>query len=153
VIAGTGFNATDKTVEATRFAKKAGADGALIVTPYYNRPTPEGIYQHFAAVAKAVSEDPQSAVEGGDLGWAGPGNFVPIFEEQLNKLQPNEISPPFRTQFGWHIVQVLERRVYDATVDKQKQEAILAIRNSKLGDEVDIWTRRLRDEAFVEYRL
>jgi 4-hydroxy-tetrahydrodipicolinate synthase len=54
VIAGTGFNATDKTVEATRFAKKAGADGALIVTPYYNRPTPEGIYQHFAAVAKAV---------------------------------------------------------------------------------------------------
>ncbi len=109
--------------------------------------------EDFAAVAKAVSEDPQSAVEGGDLGWAGPGNFVPIFEEQLNKLQPNEISPPFRTQFGWHIVQVLERRVYDATADKQKQEAILAIRNSKLGDEVDIWTRRLRDEAFVEYRL
>ena len=109
--------------------------------------------EDFAAVAKAVSEDPQSAVEGGDLGWAGPGNFVPIFEEQLNKLQPNEISQPFRTQFGWHILQVLERRVYDATADKQKQEAILAIRNSKLGDEVDIWTRRLRDEAFVEYRL
>jgi len=54
VIAGTGFNSTDKTIEATRFAKKAGADGALIVTPYYNRPTPEGIYQHFAAVARAV---------------------------------------------------------------------------------------------------
>jgi 4-hydroxy-tetrahydrodipicolinate synthase len=54
VIAGTGFNSTEKTIEATRFAKKAGADGALIVTPYYNRPTPEGIYQHFAAVAKAV---------------------------------------------------------------------------------------------------
>jgi len=54
VLAGTGFNATDKTIEATRFAKRAGADGALIVTPYYNRPTPEGIYQHFAAVAKAV---------------------------------------------------------------------------------------------------
>lgn len=109
--------------------------------------------EDFAAVAKAVSEDPQSAVEGGDLGWAGPGNFVPAFEEQMNKLQPNEISPPFRTQFGWHIIQVLERRVYDATADRQKQEAILAIRNSKLGDEVDIWTRRLRDEAFVEYRL
>jgi 4-hydroxy-tetrahydrodipicolinate synthase len=54
VIAGTGFNSTDKTIEATRFAKQAGADGALIVTPYYNRPTPEGIYQHFAAVAQAV---------------------------------------------------------------------------------------------------
>ncbi|MEO7385941.1 MAG: peptidylprolyl isomerase [Gammaproteobacteria bacterium] len=109
--------------------------------------------EDFAAVAKAVSEDPQSAVEGGDLGWAGPGNFVPQFEAQLNKLQPNEISEPFRTQYGWHILQVLERRVYDATADKQKQEAILAIRNSKLSDEVDIWTRRLRDEAFVEYRL
>jgi len=109
--------------------------------------------EDFAAVAKAVSEDPQSAVEGGDLGWAGPGNFVPVFEQQMNMLQPNEISQPFRSQFGWHIIQVLERRVYDATADKQKQEAILAIRNSKLGDEVDIWTRRLRDEAFVEYRL
>ncbi|MBN8280902.1 MAG: peptidylprolyl isomerase, partial [Gammaproteobacteria bacterium] len=108
--------------------------------------------EDFASVAKAESEDPQSAVEGGDLGWTGPGNFVPVFEQQLEKLGPNEISLPFRTQFGWHIVQVLERRVYDATVDKQKQEAILAIRNSKLGDEVDVWTRRLRDEAFVEYR-
>jgi len=109
--------------------------------------------EDFAAVAKAVSEDAQSAIDGGDLGWTGPGNFVPVFEAELNKLQPNEISEPFRTQFGWHIVQLLERRVYDATADKQKQEAILAVRNSKLGDEVDIWTRRLRDEAFVEYRL
>jgi peptidyl-prolyl cis-trans isomerase SurA len=109
--------------------------------------------EDFSAVAKAVSEDAQSAIEGGDLGWTGPGNFVPIFEAQLKQLEPNEISEPFRTQFGWHLVQVLERRVYDATADKQKQEAILAVRNSKLGDEVDIWTRRLRDEAFVEYRL
>lgn len=109
--------------------------------------------EEFAAVAKAVSEDPQSAVDGGDLGWTAPGNFVPIFEEQLNRLQPNEMSEPFRTQFGWHLLQVLERRVYDATADKQRQEAILALRNSKLGDEVDLWTRRLRDEAFIEYRL
>jgi len=109
--------------------------------------------EDFAAVAKAVSEDPQSALEGGDLGWTGPGNFVPAFEEQLNKLEIDEISEPIKTQFGWHIIQVRERRVYDATGDKQRQEAILAIRNSKLGDEVDIWTRRLRDEAFVEYRL
>jgi peptidyl-prolyl cis-trans isomerase SurA len=109
--------------------------------------------EDFAAVAKAVSEDAQSAIEGGDLGWTGPGNFVPVFEATLSELEPNEISEPFRTQFGWHIVQLQERRVYDATADKQQQEAILAIRNSKLGDEVAIWTRRLRDEAFVEYRL
>ena len=109
--------------------------------------------EDFAAVAKAVSEDAQSALEGGDLGWNGPGNFVPIFEQNLAKLEINEISQPFHTQYGWHILQLLERRVYDATADKQRQEAILAIRNSKLGDEVEIWTRRLRDEAFVEYRI
>jgi peptidyl-prolyl cis-trans isomerase SurA len=109
--------------------------------------------EDFSAVAKAVSEDPQSAIEGGDLGWTGPGNFVPEFEKTMNALQVDEISEPFQTQFGWHILQVLERRVYDATADKQRQEAVLAIRNSKLGDEAELWTRRLRDEAFVEIRI
>lgn len=109
--------------------------------------------EDFGAVARAVSDDPQSALEGGELGWNGPGSFVPVFEKVMNGLRIGEISEPFRTQFGWHILQVEERRVYDATDDKRRQEAILAIRNSKLGDETDLWTRRLRDEAFVEYRL
>ncbi|MCE7901205.1 MAG: molecular chaperone SurA [Gammaproteobacteria bacterium PRO9] len=109
--------------------------------------------EDFAAVAKAVSEDPQSAVDGGDLGWTGPQAFVPEFEAQLARLKPDEISEPFHTQYGWHIVQVLGRRTYDATADRQRQEAIMAIRNSKLNDEVDRWTRQLRDEAFVEYRM
>lgn len=109
--------------------------------------------EDFAAVAKAVSQDPQSALEGGDLGWNGPGNFVPAFEKVMNGLELNEISRPFRSPFGWHIIQVLERRVYDVTADRQRQEAIMAIRNSKLGDETEIWARRLRDEAFVEYRM
>lgn len=109
--------------------------------------------EDFSAVAKAVSADPQSAIEGGDLGWTSPGNFVPEFEAIMNSLQIDQISEPFKTQFGWHILQVLERRTYDATADKQRQQAILAIRNSKLGDEVEIWTRRLRDEAFVEIRI
>ena len=109
--------------------------------------------EDFSAVAKVVSEDPQSAVEGGDLGWTGPGNFVPEFDKTMNALQLDQISEPFKTQFGWHIPQVLERRVYVATADKQRQEAVLAIRNSKLGDEAELWTRRLRDEAFVEIRI
>ncbi|MBL8198853.1 MAG: peptidylprolyl isomerase [Chromatiales bacterium] len=109
--------------------------------------------EDFSAVAKVVSEDPQSAVEGGDLGWTGPGNFVPEFDKTMNALQLDQISEPFKTQFGWHILQVLERRVYDATADRQRQEAVLAIRNSKLGDEAELWTRRLRDEAFVEIRI
>jgi peptidyl-prolyl cis-trans isomerase SurA len=109
--------------------------------------------EDFAAVAKVVSEDEQSAIQGGDLGWSGPGTFVPAFEKTVSELPIGEISQPFRTQFGWHILRVEERRTYDATADRQRQRAILAIRNSKLGDETEIWARRLRDEAYVEYRM
>ncbi|MBT8423119.1 MAG: peptidylprolyl isomerase, partial [Gammaproteobacteria bacterium] len=66
----------------------------------------------FAAIATAVSEDPGSAVDGGDLGWAGPGTFVPEFESTLAALEINEISEPFKTPFGWHIIQLLDRRVH-----------------------------------------
>ena len=107
----------------------------------------------FETVAKAVSEDPGSAVEGGDLGWAGPGTFVPEFQEVCDSLELGELSEPFKTPFGWHIVQVLDRRTYDTTEEVQRQQAIMAIRNSKLNEETELWARRLRDEAFVEYRL
>jgi peptidyl-prolyl cis-trans isomerase SurA len=109
--------------------------------------------EDFASVAKVVSEDEQSAIEGGDLGWSGPGTFVPAFEQTVKELPIGEISQPFKTQFGWHILRVEERRTYDATADRQRQRAILAIRNGKLGDETEIWARRLRDEAYVEYRM
>lgn len=107
----------------------------------------------FAAVAKAVSEDPGSAVEGGDLGWQGPETFVPEFQAVCDTLEVDEISMPFQTPFGWHIVQLLERRVYDKTDEVERQQAIMAIRNSKFEEETELWARRLRDQAFVEYRL
>lgn len=107
----------------------------------------------FAAVAKAVSEDPGSAVEGGDLGWQGPGAFVPEFQAVCETLRIDEISMPFKSPFGWHIVQVLDRRTYDMTEEVERQEAVMAIRNSKLEEETELWARRLRDQAFVEYRL
>ncbi len=107
----------------------------------------------FGAIAKAVSEDPGSAVEGGDLGWSGPGSFVPEFEQVLNQLEVDEISAPFRSPFGWHIVQLLERRVHDTTDDVRQERAIMAIRESKLAEETELWIRQMRDEAFVEYRL
>ena len=107
----------------------------------------------FSAVAKVVSEDPGSAVEGGDLGWQGPGTFVPEFQAVCDTLEIDEISEPFKSPFGWHIVQVLERRVYDKTDEVERQQAIMAIRNSKLEEETELWARRLRDQAFVEYRL
>jgi len=107
----------------------------------------------FSAVAKAVSDDPGSAVEGGDLDWNGPGVFVGVFEETLNNLEIGEISEPFKSEFGWHIVEVLERRVHDTTEDVERQQAMMAIRDSKVAEETELWLRQMRDESFVEYRL
>jgi peptidyl-prolyl cis-trans isomerase SurA len=107
----------------------------------------------FAAIAKAVSDDPGSAIEGGDLGWAGPGLYVGKFQEVLNNLEIGEISEPFKTPFGWHIAEVLERRVHDTTDDVMRQRAMTAIRNSKVAEETELWLRQMRDESFVEYRL
>jgi peptidyl-prolyl cis-trans isomerase SurA len=109
--------------------------------------------ENFAAVASVVSEDPGSAADGGDLGWASPGTYVPEFEKQLAQLQPDEISQPFRTQFGWHIIQLLGRRQFDNTNDIIRQKAFLALRESKADEETELWLRRLRDEAYVEYKL
>ncbi len=107
----------------------------------------------FEAIAKAVSEDPGTAVDGGDLGWSGPGVFVPEFEETMSGLEIDEISEPFKSPFGWHIMQVLGRRTHDTTEDVRRQEAMMAIRNSKVAEETELWIRQIRDEAFVEYRI
>ena len=109
--------------------------------------------ESFEALAAVNSADPGSAAKGGDLGWVGPGTFVPVFEQQLDMLAENEISEPFKTQFGWHIVQLLGRRTYDATDDVIRNRCVAQLRESKADEETEIWMRRLRDEAFVEYRL
>ena len=109
--------------------------------------------ESFEAIASVTSEDPGSAAAGGDLGWAGPGSFVPEFEKQLDALKVDEISPPFRTQFGWHIVQLLGRRTYDASEDVTRNRCVSQLREARADEETEIWLRRLRDEAFVEYRL
>jgi peptidyl-prolyl cis-trans isomerase SurA len=94
-----------------------------------------------------------SASDGGDLGWAGPGTFVPEFEKVLNDLAEGEISEPFKTKYGWHIVQVLGRRVHDNTDEVRRQQAFEALRASKADEETELWLRRLRDEAFIEYKM
>jgi len=108
--------------------------------------------EDFGAIAKAVSEDPGSGSEGGDLGWTSAGTFVPEFEQMLNKLADNEISQPFRTQYGWHILQVLGHRTQDMSTDERKRRAFEQIRASKFDEETELWLRRMRDEAFVDYR-
>lgn len=107
----------------------------------------------FSAIASAVSEDPGSAKDGGDLGWANPGMFVPEFETEMAKLKDNEISPPFQSPYGWHIIQVLGRRTQDTSNEERRREAIEQLRASKADEEIELWLRRLRDEAYVEMRL
>jgi peptidyl-prolyl cis-trans isomerase SurA len=109
--------------------------------------------ESFEAIASVTSEDTGSAANGGDLGWVGPGTFVPEFEAQLDKLADNEMSQPFKSKFGWHLVQLLGRRTYDASDDVTRNKCVMQLREARADEETEIWLRRLRDEAFVEYRM
>ena len=107
----------------------------------------------FAAIARTNSDDRTSALEGGDLGWVQKGKMVPEFEEVMTAGEINELSQPFETEFGLHIVQVLERRLHDDTVMVKRQKARDAIRRQKIDERKESWLRRIRDEAYVEYRI
>jgi peptidyl-prolyl cis-trans isomerase SurA len=106
----------------------------------------------FAALARAHSEDKGSALKGGELGWVGPGSLVPPFEEAMDKLALKELSEPVQTQFGWHLIQVLDRQNRDDSGDFKKKQAMEEIRNRKIEEETELWLHRLRDEAYVEIR-
>jgi peptidyl-prolyl cis-trans isomerase SurA len=106
----------------------------------------------FAELARQHSED-ASASRGGDLGWVAAGDTVPEFERVMNDLKDNEISPPVQTPFGWHLVQVLERRSDELSEDRKKTAARLAIRQRKADEAYQDWLRQMRDRAFVELRL
>jgi len=109
--------------------------------------------EEFGEQAKLLSDDPGSANLGGDLGWAGPGTFVPEFEQVVEASEIGVVSQPFRSQFGWHILEVLDRRVYDNTEDLKERNCDMKIRNSKMAEETQLWMQRLRDEAFVDPRI
>ncbi len=103
----------------------------------------------FGELAKKYSED-GSAQNGGELGWMGPGELVPEFEQTMNRLQIGEVSNPVKTQFGWHLIQVLERRETELTVDKQREFAKAAIRSKKMDQAYEDWVNELRDTATVK---
>lgn len=107
----------------------------------------------FEAIARAHSEDKGSAARGGDLGWVVPGMLVPEFEQVMNALQPNEVSEPFKTQFGWHIVQVLERRQGPPPPEAERAQIRETLMRRRADEEWELALRRLRDEAYVEIRL
>ncbi len=106
----------------------------------------------FATVAKSVSDDPQSATDGGNLDWLSPGDTVPEFEQALAELPLNQISQPIKTRFGWHLIQVLERRSHDTTDETKREQCARQIRATKAEEEREMWARRLRDQAFVDIR-
>jgi peptidyl-prolyl cis-trans isomerase SurA len=106
----------------------------------------------FGELARLHSDD-TSAARGGDLNWVTPGDVVPEFEHEMDQLKPGQVSAPFKTPFGWHIVQVLERREQDMTKDREKLAARQAIRQRKADDQWQEWVRQQRDKAYVEYHL
>jgi peptidyl-prolyl cis-trans isomerase SurA len=106
----------------------------------------------FEELARQYSED-GSASKGGDLGWINPGDTVPDFEKAMNALAPGETSAPVRTPFGWHLIQVLERRSQDMTKEAARLRARQEIKSRKADEAYQDWLRELRDRAYVEYRL
>jgi len=108
--------------------------------------------EDFETLARANSQDTMSAARGGDLGWVSAGETAPAFEAAMNRLSPGEISPPVKTRFGWHILQVLDHRDQDNTEEFERNRVRNLIRERKYDEELLLWLRRLRDEAYVEYR-
>ncbi|HXX82650.1 MAG TPA: peptidylprolyl isomerase [Casimicrobiaceae bacterium] len=106
----------------------------------------------FEELAKLNSED-ASAAKGGDLGWISPGDTVGEFQDAMNKVAVGQVSPPVRSPFGWHLIQVVERRKQDVTAERERIEAQLAIRQRKADELFQDWVRQTRDRAYVEIRL
>ncbi|MCW8829582.1 MAG: peptidylprolyl isomerase, partial [Gammaproteobacteria bacterium] len=109
--------------------------------------------EDFAALARANSDDPGSATKGGELGWADPAIYVGAFTEVLKETPVDQLSQPFQSQFGWHIVQPLGWRDHDNTDEMLRNQAFKTLRERKIEEQTQAWIRRLRDEAYVEYRL
>lgn len=107
----------------------------------------------FAEQAKLLSDDPGSANLGGELGWAETDSFAPEFRAMADSAEIGVLSEPFRTQFGWHVLEVLERRVYDNTEEIKEQNCVVRIRTGKQEEETVLWLQRMRDEAFVDSRI
>lgn len=155
-----------------KLVDKRNAAGGQIVTQYQvrhillttnNRTSAEDVQQQltdirdqiiagesFAALAKKYSQDPISATRGGELGWETTDAYVPAFADVVESLSVNDISEPFETQFGWHIVQVTGQRDYDNTFDLQRNQAQQILFQRKLEEQLPVWLQRLYDQAFVE---
>jgi peptidyl-prolyl cis-trans isomerase SurA len=103
--------------------------------------------------SRGFNPEDGTAPRGGDLGWVYPGDTVPEFERAMNALAPGELRAPVRTPFGFHLIEVQERRTADLSAERQRQQARLALRERKADDAYQEWLRQLRDRTYVELRL
>ena len=108
--------------------------------------------EDFSTLAKQFSEDPGSALNGGDLNWVDPNSLVPEFRTEVANNAIGELSKPFASQFGWHVLQVLDRRSTDSSTQVREQQALNLLRNRKYDEELQTWLRQIRDEAYVEIK-
>ena len=105
-----------------------------------------------AELARLHSQD-GSASRGGDLGWISPGDTVPAFERAMEQLKPKQVSEPIKSEFGWHLIQVTDRRDEDLSKERTRLTARQAMRERKADEQYQEWLRQLRDRAFVQFRL
>ena len=108
--------------------------------------------EDFSELAKQFSEDPGSALNGGDLDWIDPNSLAPAFREEMARTATGEMSAPFESQFGWHVLQVIDRRSTDSSAQVREQQATNLLRNRKYDEELQTWLRQIRDEAYVEIK-
>ena len=109
--------------------------------------------ESFAELAKTFSEDPGSALHGGELDWIDPNALVPEFRAEMERSQVGQVSKPFKSPFGYHVLEVLGRRATDSSEQFRKQQALNLLRNRKYDLELQSWLRQIRDEAYVESKL
>ena len=106
--------------------------------------------ESFSALAKEFSQDPDTRANGGELPWLAGGQMPVAMDNATSQLAVGQISPPFRTQFGWHIVEILERRQGSSANSRARNNASQILRQKKFAQEVERWQRTLREESFVE---
>ncbi|SFP07039.1 peptidylprolyl isomerase [Pseudomonas borbori] len=109
--------------------------------------------EDFSELAKSFSEDPGSALNGGSLDWIDPSALVPEFREVMSNTASGELSKPFKSPYGWHVLQVVGRRATDSSAQFREQQALTVLRNRKYDEELQAWLRQIRDEAYVEIKL
>ncbi|WP_346796103.1 peptidylprolyl isomerase [Halomonas sp. Bachu 37] len=109
--------------------------------------------ESFAALAQEMSDDQGSALNGGELGWLRPGQTVPAFEEAMNELPLNQVSEPVRSQFGYHLIEVLERRRQDVTQESQREQVRQAMFQRRASEALEGWIQEIRSQAYVDIRL